>query len=244
MWKTAKAPGVTHFDDDALGFGILVTNKGDTEKRNAASTQRLYRQEAVINRSERRPGTEHHWFAPLCNDIDINDIACQRHQHPAGPLHDQRPVRIRQNERLRIDGNAINLGSKMWRSRRLQPIGLRQHALFRQTGKPQDRLPVRLLQETGLDRFPIDCSKSTGERSSKNSLANAGIGTSYNDARGHAAFRMSSASASNKPATIASSTFAVSAMRTRALPSATVGGRIARISKPRRCKEAASATAA
>jgi hypothetical protein len=57
--------------------------------------------------------------------------------------------------------------------------------------------------ETSLDRPPIVCAESAGERGRKNSLANAGIGTRYNDARGHASFRISSARASNKSATIA-----------------------------------------
>src|ERR1700757_2681916 len=104
----------------------------------------------------------------------------------------------------------------MRRGWRLQPISLRQQALFRKAGKSKDRLPVCLLQKTGLDRLPIIRAESAGERGRKNGLAHAGIGTRYNDGRGHAAFRMSSARAANKSATTASSTFAVSAMRRRA----------------------------
>src|ERR1700726_947924 len=89
IWKTAKAPGMTHFDDDALGFGTLVANEDDTEKRNAARAQSLYRQEAVVDRSDRRAGTEHHRRTPPRNDVDVSHFAGQRHQQPAGPLHDQ-----------------------------------------------------------------------------------------------------------------------------------------------------------
>src|SRR5258706_10242731 len=95
IWKTAKAPGVTHFDDDALGFGTLVADEDDPEQRNAAGAQSLYRQETVINRPERRTGTKHHRRAPPGNDVDVSELARQRHQQPAGPLHDQWAARIR-----------------------------------------------------------------------------------------------------------------------------------------------------
>src|ERR1700694_6129005 len=89
IWKTAQAPGMTHFDDDALGFGTLVANEDDTEKRNAASAQSLYRQEDVVDRSECRAGTEHHRRTPPRSDVDVCDFARQWHQQSARPLDDQ-----------------------------------------------------------------------------------------------------------------------------------------------------------
>src|SRR5258706_7822707 len=230
MRKAAEMRHAADVDNDALGCGILDRGEHDTEQRYSAGAQGLDRQQAMVDRTKRGAGAKHYRRAPPRDDIDIEDFACQRHQQPARRLDDQRPDRIRQNQCRGIDGNAIEFGGKVRRCRRLQPIGLGQNALGGEAGQPKNRFAVGLLLEAGLNRLPIEPVQSTRERGCENSFADAGVSAGYNYGRDHAVLRMSSARASNKSATTASLTFNVSAMRRRAVPSGTVGGRIARTS--------------
>src|SRR3546814_6546128 len=92
------------------------------------------------------------------------------------------------------------------------------------------RFAVGFVLEARLDRLPVGGAGRARERGGKDRLAAGGVGAGDDEAR-HAA-AMASASASAISSMLASSTLSVIAIRRRAVPSATVGGRMPRMSKP------------
>src|SRR5579864_7541798 len=120
----------------------------------------------------------------------------------------------------------------MRRHRSLETPGLAQDAGGRDPAKSRDRLAIALSFEAGLDGFPIASAKRIGERSVEHRLPDARVGAGDDEADAHGVSCASaSANRSSMPATVGGSTLRVRAMRKRAVPVGTVGGRIARISK-------------
>ncbi len=123
---------------------------------------------------------------------------------------------------------------------RRQAIDFPQHPARRQLGEAPHGGRIRLIVEARLHRLPVAAAQRRDEARGEHGLADVRVRTRNDDSRPHASSLFnSSASAAAIDATCASSTLSVSDRRRRAVPSGTVGGRTARMSKPRACMAAA-----
>src|SRR5258708_38514942 len=128
----------------------------------------------------------------------------------------------------------------MRRGRCPQAIALGQDTIGRETRQPPHGFGIGFLRKPRLDRLPVIAIERAGKRGGEHGLADAGIGAGDDDRLRHESRLIFSASASNRSAITLSVRFAVSAIRSRAVPSATVGGRIAPTSNPPCCHAPAS----
>ena len=97
--------------------------------------------------------------------------------------------------------------------------------------EPPHGFAVRLALKARLDRLPIVRAKRAGERRAEHGLANPRVRAGDDEAHGYCPSRSSSKrSASIISPAMAEDIFNVSAIRSRAVPSGTVGGRMARMS--------------
>src|SRR5258708_16215571 len=99
-------------------------------------------------------------------------------------------------------------------------------------------LRIRAAVRAGLNRFPIDAVQREREHGANNGLADAGVGPGDDQGLHDAAMAERKASASARIS--ASLRSAWMDTRNRDLPSGTVGGRMARTSKPESCSARAS----
>src|SRR3546814_4724717 len=100
----------------------------------------------------------------------------------------------------------------------------------RDAGEAGDDLAVGFFLQPRPDRFPVGKAERARQCRGKDGFPDAGVGAGDDEA-GHAA-AMAAASAPVIASMLSSSTWSVIAMRRRAVPCRTVGGRMPRISKP------------
>ncbi len=113
----------------------------------------------------------------------------------------------------------------------LEPVRLGEDAVCAQPRKAAHGFAVRLALKARLHRLPIARAERARERRAEHGLANSCVRAGDDKAHGYCPSRSSSKrSASIISPAMAADTFNVSAILNRAVPSGTVGGRMARIS--------------
>ena len=127
--------------------------------------------------------------------------------------------------------NIVMLGRDVRRCGRAQAVSLEQNARGLEAAQPPDGLRVGFAFEAGLHRLPVIPVERLYQRGGKDGLADVRIGSCNDDACAHAAISACAAARSEMSREIiVSSVLSVTVRRRRAVPSGTVGGRIARMS--------------
>ena len=197
----------------------------------SASAQGFEREQAVIDRAEARARDEYDRQAPAFEHVDGQRAVAERRHHAAGRLYDERTVAWRRIQRGGVDFDALVARGKMRRGRSTQPPGFWENTVGRRARKPRDDLRVRLAIEARLHRLPVIGVERADERGGDDGLADAVSVPTITKRRFMVrASRALAPRCAIMRATSSSLACSVSAMRKRAEPSGTVGGRMARMS--------------
>ena len=182
---------------------------------------------------------------PARKDIGEHLAFRQAAPAPARALDDERRLCRRRRQRLRHDPDIVDSGRKMRRSRRLQPLGLRQDAPAMAAGRDAARFhcPFPL-------RAPIARASNSSHRAHRpeppktlSCRCRCPCRSRQNGASCFSSTRYRRQPHRTCAMIVGLSTLRVIAILSRAVPSGTVGGRIARMSKPSARMRAAMRTA-
>ena len=173
------------------------------------------------------------------NQVDQQIPVVERDQHASRTLDDPAATghrRAERAQRLERNGSPAQLRGQVRRHRARQPNPLVEDAPRTAAGQPLHFGRVVILFDAGLDRLPVlegQGAIATDQRSGHDGLADVRIRAGYEDpAEQSPASFSAAASDTAKRSIVSSDNPALTETRSRAVPGGTLGGRMARTSKP------------
>ena len=95
--------------DRAFGIDDLVADESDAEDRYGAALQGFDRKQRVIDRAEPGRSTENERELPLGDEVDLQQLASQRHIQPTRQFDHQRGRQLVRPQLCRFNLNVVEL---------------------------------------------------------------------------------------------------------------------------------------
>ena len=154
------------------------------EHRQCPLAQGLQAEQGVVEGAQAAAGHQQHGQPPALQLLDLQPVAAQGHQHPAGGLHHQGPCPCGQLKALGLDRHPIQFGGPVGREGPAEPVGLRQQAIGGLRQQPRQAAAVAPTLEAALHGLPVVGAQPLHQPGAHHRLAHIGVGAAHHQPGG------------------------------------------------------------